>query len=70
MTQAFKHAEASALMPFDFLRLIWSSALGLLVFAEVPDLLTWTGGAVIFAAGSCAAYGETRSGGKAPAAKS
>jgi len=46
--QAMKTAEASALMPLDFLRLIWVSVIAFLLFAEVPDIWAGVGGAIIF----------------------
>lgn len=49
LTEAFRRTEASAVMPFDFLKLIWASALGYFWFAEVPNPWAWVGGAVIFA---------------------
>jgi drug/metabolite transporter (DMT)-like permease len=49
LTEAFRRAEASAVMPFDFLKLIWASAIGFLWFAEMPSVAAWIGGAVIFA---------------------
>ena len=49
LTEAFHRAEASAVMPFDFLKLIWASVLGYVWFADVPSLWAWIGGAVIFA---------------------
>ena len=39
-------------MPFDFLKLIWTAMIGAWFFAEVPDMYTWVGAAVIFLAGS------------------
>jgi len=47
-TKSFKYAEATALMPLDFTRLVWASLIGFLVFGEVPDLWSWIGGTVIF----------------------
>jgi drug/metabolite transporter (DMT)-like permease len=47
-TQSFKYAEATALMPLDFTRLVWASLIGFLVFGEVPDVWSWIGGSVIF----------------------
>jgi drug/metabolite transporter (DMT)-like permease len=38
----------TALMPFDFLKLVWATFLGIIFFAEVPDFLTWVGAAVVF----------------------
>ena len=42
--QSFKYADASALLPLDFTRLIWASILGYIVWTEVPDLWAWIGG--------------------------
>jgi drug/metabolite transporter (DMT)-like permease len=58
--QAFRQAEATAVLPLDFLRLLWTSLIGYLAFAEVPDLWTWLGGAVIFASTTYIAYREAR----------
>jgi len=66
MAQAFKEADASAVLPFDFVRLIWASLLGFLLFAEVPDLWTWIGGTAIFASGTYIAYREARAKEEAP----
>lgn len=60
LAQAFKEADTTAVLPFDFLRLIWASALGFLVFAEIPDVWTWLGGAVIFTSTTYIAFRETR----------
>ena len=35
LAQAFKMAEASSVLPFDFLQLVWAALLGFLVFGEV-----------------------------------
>ena len=48
--QAVKEADATTLMPFDFTKLVWAALLGYLAFGEVPEVWTWVGGAVIFAA--------------------
>jgi len=47
-TKSFLYAEATALMPLDFTRLMWASLIGYLVFGEVPDIWSWIGGTVIF----------------------
>jgi len=57
---AFKRADSSALLPLDFLRLFWASALGFLMFNEVPDLWTWVGGGVIFASATYIAFREAQ----------
>lgn len=51
LARAFRLADAGALMPIDFTRLLWAAAIGYLAFAEIPDLWTWLGGGLIFAAG-------------------
>ena len=43
-------ADMSIAMPFNFTRLIWAGILGWIVFSELPDIWTWIGGTVIFAA--------------------
>ena len=43
-------ADISIAMPFNFTRLIWAALLGWIVFAEFPDIWTWVGGMIIFAA--------------------
>ena len=60
MAGALKRADITAVVPAEFTRLIWAAIIGYLVFAEVPDALTWVGGAVIFAASSYIAFRERR----------
>lgn len=47
MTQALRHADTSAVMPYEYTRLIWASVLGFILFAEVPSALTIVGGLLI-----------------------
>jgi drug/metabolite transporter (DMT)-like permease len=49
---AMRLAEASALMPFRYARLVLSLAIGVVVFAERPDAMTLAGAGVIL----CAAF--------------
>jgi drug/metabolite transporter (DMT)-like permease len=60
MAQAFKWADTTAILPFDFVRLIWASAIGFMIFGEVPALWTWVGGTVIFASTTYIAFREAR----------
>ena len=46
-TQALKMVEATFIIPVDFTRLVWASVLGYFMFAEVPDVWTWVGSALI-----------------------
>ncbi|MCH9671610.1 MAG: DMT family transporter [Gammaproteobacteria bacterium] len=57
---AFREAELSAILPLDFLRLIWASLFGYFVFAESPSVFTWTGGLMIFASATYIAIREAR----------
>ena len=43
----FKIADASSVMPMDFLRLVWISLFGFLFFGEIPEVWTLIGAAVI-----------------------
>ena len=61
LSQALKETDPTALMPFDFLKLIWTAIIGAWFFAEVPDLFTWIGAAVIFSSGLFIAFRERRS---------
>jgi len=51
LSQSLKETDPTALMPFDFLKLIWTALIGAWFFAEIPDIYTWIGAAVIFASG-------------------
>ena len=57
-TQALKEAELTAVLPFEFTKLIFSALIGYWVFAEIPDAWTWVGGAMIFLAVTYIAYRE------------
>ena len=54
--QALKEADLTALLPLDFLKLIWAAAIGYLFFAEAPAIATWVGGAMIMGAASYITY--------------
>lgn len=58
--RAFASADASAVMPFDFLRLPIAVSLAWLVFAETTDLYTWIGAAMIFAGSYFITWRESR----------
>jgi len=60
VAQAFREADASLVLPFDFTKLIWSALIGYFAFAEVPDLGTLLGGTIIAASASYIAYREAR----------
>lgn len=58
--QSFRKAEATAVLPLDFLRLIWASIAGYFAFGDVPDAWSWIGGAVIFGSATYIAFREAR----------
>jgi len=60
MTQALRLADASAVLPLDFLKVVWGSIIGFYVFGEVIDAWTWFGAAVIFAGATHLTAGERR----------
>jgi len=60
MTRAFFLADASAVVPFEFLRLPFAAMVAYLWFAEVPSVWTWIGGTLIFGATAYIAEREAR----------
>lgn len=50
LARAFRIGDASLATPFDFIRLPATAALAYLMFGQAPDLWTWLGAGVIFAA--------------------
>ena len=60
LARAFASADVSAVLPFDFSRLIFAAILGYLFFAESPDIWTWLGAAIIFSAALYTAHRESR----------
>ena len=45
--RALRLAEASAVLPFDYGRMIFSALIGYYAFSEIPDRWTWIGSAII-----------------------
>ncbi len=60
ITSAYRHGEASAIAPFQYLRLIFVTGFGWLFFAEVPDGWTWAGAAVILTGALIVTLAEAR----------
>lgn len=67
IAQAFREADATVVMPVDFTKLIWAGLIGYFIFAEVPEIWTLLGGAVVFAGVFYIGYRE-RNNGRAKAA--
>ena len=51
IVQAMRIAETAIIMPFRYMRLIFSMILGMLIFAERPDSWTYLGAAVVIGTG-------------------
>lgn len=48
--RAFAAADASFVIPFDFLRLPFAALFGFMLYQEAPEIWVWMGGAIIFVA--------------------
>jgi drug/metabolite transporter (DMT)-like permease len=60
VTSAYRHGEASAISPFQYLRLIVVAGFGWAIFGEVPDGWTWLGAAVILSGALAITVAEAR----------
>ncbi len=60
MNLAFEKGELALLLPFDFLRLIWSVLIGYALFAEEPDITLWIGGGLIIGSTTYIAWRESK----------
>jgi drug/metabolite transporter (DMT)-like permease len=58
LSQSLKETDPTAVLPFDFLKLIWTALLAAWFFAEIPDAFTLLGAVVIFGSGLYVAYRE------------
>ena len=57
---AYKHGEASLLASLDYVRLLWATLFGLLIFDQLPGVATWYGAAIVVVAAIFMIYRETR----------
>jgi drug/metabolite transporter (DMT)-like permease len=58
--RALAAADASAVMPYDFCKLLLATAVGFLLYGYVPDLWTWIGAAIVFGATLYVTYADVR----------
>lgn len=58
LMRAYKVGEVTEILPYDFLRLIWASLYGLLLFNEKPELNIYIGAAIILASAVYIAWRE------------
>jgi len=57
-TRAYRHADASAIMPFEYLRLPLAGVVAYILYAELPDRWTWIGAGIIVSSALYIAYRE------------
>lgn len=62
MTEAYRHAEASTVAPFEYSSLILSLLIGYLAFAEVPTVHMIIGGLIVVGSGIFIVWRERRLG--------
>jgi drug/metabolite transporter (DMT)-like permease len=62
MTASLRFAPVSAVVPFDYVQLLWAVLLGYLFFADRPAATTAAGAAIIVASGLYTLYREHRLG--------
>ena len=60
LNEALKRAEISALLPLDYLRLIWSVSMGFIFFNELPQAGLWFGAALILGASTYIGIRQTQ----------
>jgi len=59
--RSFTLADASAVMPFDFLRMPMAALAAFLLFSEIGDLWTWVGSFIIFSSSYALARNTSKS---------
>ena len=59
LIKSLKIADTTLVMPFQYLKLIWASVIGYMIFFEKPDLWTWVGGTIVFVAVIYITYRES-----------
>lgn len=62
MTEALRYASVAILAPFDYTAMIWAVAFGYVLWADLPDVWTLTGSAIVVASGLYILHRETRHG--------
>jgi drug/metabolite transporter (DMT)-like permease len=60
LTEALRVAPVGVVAPFDYTQLVWATALGLLIWGELPHPATIAGAAVVAASGVYILHREMR----------
>jgi drug/metabolite transporter (DMT)-like permease len=66
LTASLRYAPVSAVVPFDYVQLLWAVLLGWALFAQHPAPTTWIGGSAIIAGGLYTLYREHKLGREKP----
>ena len=61
ITEAFRHAPAAVVAPFEYTALLWGGALDLVIWRVLPGAVTLLGGAIVIGAGLYLLRREARS---------
>ncbi|HQF31789.1 MAG TPA: DMT family transporter [Hyphomicrobiales bacterium] len=51
LTQSYRYADASTVAPFEYTTMLWSLAIGYMVFGDMPGIEILVGAAIVIAAG-------------------
>jgi drug/metabolite transporter (DMT)-like permease len=60
LTEAFRKADATLVLPADFTKVIWASLIGYFFFDQVPEIWVGVGAVVIFSAVFYNSYSDSR----------
>jgi len=63
LVRAYSMVDLVKLMPFDFLRLVFTACFTFLFFDEISDSATWLGAGIILASAVCVAQRDARASG-------
>lgn len=50
LSEAFRRADATLVLPLDFTKVIWASLIGYVFFDQVPEIWIWIGAMIVFSA--------------------
>jgi drug/metabolite transporter (DMT)-like permease len=60
LSQSFREADATLVLPIDFTKVVWASIIGYLAFAQVPEFWIFIGAPIVFSAVFYNAWVERR----------
>jgi drug/metabolite transporter (DMT)-like permease len=62
LTEAYRHAEASVIAPFDYINMLWVVVAAYVAFGDVPTPVVLAGSAIVIASGVFVYWRERRLG--------